>query len=325
MTGTMKAIVMRAPGPPDSLKLEEMPIPEPAPGKVLIRVRARGINRSEMFTRQGHSPGLQYPRVLGIEACGEVVAAPSGEFAPGDVVASIMGGMGRLWDGGYAEYCLVPATQIQKITVKLDWATLGAMPEMLQTAHGSLFRSLQLKAGEVLLVRGGTTSVGLSAAALARNAGAKVISTSRSANRVDLLKANGASETIVDSGSIAAEVRMLYPNGVDKVLELIGTVTLQDSLRCTREGGIVCMTGIVGDSWTLNDLNPMDFIPTGVCLTSYADPNAFMKIPMNELAQQVADKTLNITIGRTLSLEEIPLAHELMESNKAGGKIVVLS
>ena len=85
---------------------------------------------------------MRFPRILGIEAVGEVVEAPSGEFAPGDKVATAMGGMGRAFDGGYAEYTLVPASQVQEIESGLDWATLGALPEMVQTAHGSLHTSL---------------------------------------------------------------------------------------------------------------------------------------------------------------------------------------
>jgi NADPH:quinone reductase-like Zn-dependent oxidoreductase len=118
---------------------------------------------------------------------------------------------------------------------------------MLQTAYGSLFNSLQTKAGETLLIRGGTTSVGLAAAAIAKHHGITVISTSRSAKREKLLKDSGASVVMVDDGAIAEEVKKQTGSGVNKVLELIGTTTLLDSLQCTQPHGIVCMTGIVGN------------------------------------------------------------------------------
>ena len=322
----MKAAVIHEAGGPEVLRIERRPVPTPRPGEVLIRVRAFGLNRSELFTRQGHSPGVEFPRILGIEAVGEVEAAPGGEFPPGDVVATAMGGMGRQFDGGYAEYTCVPAKQVQVVRARLPWETLGALPEMLQTAWGSLFKSLRLERGERLLVRGGTTSIGLAAAAIARNHGALVSSTTRNPARADLLRASGAAEVFVDSGSIAEQVRAAHPDGVDKVLELIGVTTLKDSLRCTRQGGIVCQTGIVGNKWTFHEFNPMEAIPTAVCLTAYAGESSdFLRTPLDDLAAQVAAGTLPIPIGQVFRLDQIVEAHRCMESNTAGGKIVVLT
>jgi NADPH:quinone reductase-like Zn-dependent oxidoreductase len=326
MMTTMKAAVIHEAGGPEVLKIESLPIPTPKSGEVLIRVRAFGLNRSELFTRQGHSPTVKFPRVLGIEAVGVVESAPGGEFRKGDVVATAMGGLGRQFDGGYAEYTCVPTKQVQVIKTELSWETLGAIPEMLQTSWGSLFKSLRLEKGERLLVRGGTTSVGLAAAAIAKNHGAFVASTTRNPDREKLLRASGVDQVFIDTGSIAEQVKEVCPNGVDKVLELVGTTTLKDSLRCAKQRGIVCMTGIVGNKWSFDNFAPMEAIPTAVSLTTYAgESEDFMRTPIESLVEQIAAGTLRVHVGKTFRLDEIVEAHRCMEENKAGGKIVVLT
>ncbi|MDB5155242.1 MAG: NADPH:quinone reductase, partial [Mucilaginibacter sp.] len=270
----MRAAVAERPGDASVIHIIERPIPEVKDGYVLVRVRAFGLNRAEVVTRKGQSPDVHFPRVLGIECVGEVEEDPSGEYKKGQKIAAMMGGMGRDYDGGDAEYTVLP----KKITIPfesdLGWDQLGAIPEMFQTVYGSLQLALEIKEGETLLIRGGTSSVGMLACQFAKYYGLTVISTTRNPDKEERLRDNGASYTFVDDGKLADEVKDLFPDGVDKVLELVGLTTLKDSLQCVKPGGTLCLTGMLSEEWTIRDFSPMGFIPSMVKLTTYiSNPN----------------------------------------------------
>lgn len=320
----MKAYVISEPGGPDKLLLREIPIPRVKPGWTLLRVKAFGLNRSEWFTRNGDSPSVKFPRVLGIECVGEVVESLNSRFSVGQKVAALMGEMGRDFDGSYAEYVLVPDAIILPFESTLDWATLGALPEMLQTTHGSLYQGLEIVPGQTILIRGGTSSIGLCALEMARNKGLSVITTTRSTKKTEMLKSFGATHAFVDNGDLASSVRSLYAGGVDRVLELIGTSTLLDSLQCLRRGGIVCMTGILGGQWELEKFRPMEQIPTAVKLTSYTGE-------VSDISSEDFQKyLLDIESGlmrppeiKQFAFSDLQSAHRMMDQNSANGKIVV--
>ena len=325
MTGTMRAAVLDAPGPPEALRIRDLPIPEPRPGWVLIEVRAFGLNRSELHTRLGLAQGVTFPRVLGIEATGIVAAAPGDEFRVGQQVAAIMGGMGRTYDGGYAQYTSVPAANVIPFHSDLEWATLGAVPEMLQTAYGSLTVGLDAQPGQALLIRGGTSSVGMTAAILAKDRGLTVAATTRRPERAQALEAIGVDHPIVDDGAIASAVRRIFPGGVDAALELVGTPTLPDTLRATKVHGVVCFTGMLSNDWTVRDFYPIDYLPSGVRLTAYGGGSSDLPAEvLQSFLDDVAAGRLAVPIHRTYALDEIATAHADMEAGNATGKLVVL-
>ena len=322
----MKAVVLDAPGPPEALQIRDVPIPAPRPGEVLIKVEAFGLNRSELHTRLGLAAGVTFPRVLGIEATGTVAACPGGEFRVGQQVVTMMGGMGRTFDGGYAEYTCVPARQVVPFTSNLDWARLGAVPEMLQTAYGSLTIGLDAQPGQSILIRGGTSSVGMATAVLAKRLDMIVLSTTRNSGKIEALRKIGADHVLIDDGQIADRVRDILPDGADTALELVGTPTLPDTLAATKVHGVVCFTGMLSNQWTVPDFYPIDYIPRGVRLTAYTGEATDLPAKtLQSFLDAVAAGDAVVPIYRVYHLSQIGQAHAEMEAGSATGKIVVLT
>jgi len=322
----MIAVVLDAPGPVEALKLRQLPVPVPELGWVLIEVKAAGVNRSELHTRLGLAQGVTFPRVPGIEATGVVAACPGGELEVGAQVAAMMGGMGRTFDGGYADYTCVPVRQVVPFTSGLPWAVLGAIPEMLQTAYGSLTVGLDVQEGQSLLVRGGTSSVGMAAAVLAKRRGLTVLSTTRRRGSVDLLRGLGVDHVLVDDGPLADAVREIVPGGVDAALDLVGTPTLLDCLHATRVHGTVCSTGMLSNQWTLPDFYPTGDIPSGVRLTGYTcDATDLPAAVLQEFLDAVTAGKAVAPVGPVLDLSDAQEAHRIMEAGTAGGKIVLVT
>ncbi|WP_042410329.1 alcohol dehydrogenase catalytic domain-containing protein [Streptacidiphilus carbonis] len=324
---TMRAVVVTRPGGLDALQIKDVPVPVRKPGWVRIQVKAFGVNESEVTTRKGESDAeVTYPRVPGIEGVGVVDDADQDSgLRPGQQVATMMGNMGRSYDGAYAQYVTVPAEQVIAFETGLPWDVVGALPEMFQTAYGSLTRGLDLKPGQTLLIRGGTSTVGLSAATIAKDLGATVLSTTRSQDRAGELRAAGVDHPLVDNGTLADQVRELLPDGVDAALELVGCSVLADTLRTVRRHGTVCFTGALAGQWTIPDFTPF-MIPGGVRLTSYDGQAA--DLPADVFAHQlqaIAEGRLKVPAGKIYhGLEQVQDAQADLESGTTPGKHVVV-
>ncbi|MBL7259055.1 alcohol dehydrogenase catalytic domain-containing protein [Paractinoplanes lichenicola] len=321
----MRAIVLSEPGPVENLEFRELPLPVPGPGQVRIRVRAFGINRSELHLRLGYAEGARFPIVPGIEAVGVVDEAPGSDLEPGQQVVAMMGGMGRSFDGGYAEFTVVPREQVIPFRSELPWAMLGSVPETLQTAYGSLTAGLDLRAGQTLLIRGGTSALGYATAALAKSLGATVLATTRQPGRLAELAAHGVDHPILDDGAVAVRVRELVRDGVDAALELVGTPTLPDTLAATRVHGTVCFAGMLSNQWTVPDFYPIAYLPTGVRLTSYSgDAGSLPPAVLQDALDRIAAGTLSLGPVDVRSFEDIRGVHRDVEENRVSGKVVVV-
>ncbi|MET8849055.1 zinc-binding alcohol dehydrogenase family protein [Amycolatopsis sp. NPDC004625] len=320
----MRAVVLREPGPVENLELTELPRPAVKPGWVRIAVKAFGLNRSELHTRLGLAEGVTFPRVPGIEAVGIVDAG--GAFAPGQQVATMMGGMGRTFDGGYAEYTLVPESQVIPFRSDLPWEVLGQVPETLQTAYGSLTTGLDLKEGQTLLIRGGTSALGFATATLAKDLGATVFATTRQPERIEILRGHGVDHPLLDDGTVAGLVRKIAPGGVDAALELVGTPTLPDTLNATRVHGTVCFAGMLSNEWTISNFYPIGYLPDGVRLTAYGGEADDLPAPvLQRYLDRIADGSISLGPAEVYAMDEIRQAHDDLEHNRTAGKLVVLT
>ena len=320
----MKAIVISGCCKAADLHVSDIPVPKARPGWVLVKVHAAGLNHSEALLRmfEADSDYICKPLVPGIECAGEVADASDSTLSEGDRVIALMGGMGRSFNGSYAEYALLPATHVFKVDTSLDWLSLAAVPETYFTAYGSLTECLLLDGRDTLLVRGAASTVGQAAIQLAKAMGATVVAAARRESSFAMLKAIGADHTITDNGDIAA-----FPFGApvprpNKVLELVGPKTLRDSMLTVARPGYVCNTGILGNVFTIDKFDPIKHIPNGVFLTGF-----FSNFPTSEaigrLFSLIERCGIRPLYSRVFPLHETAEAHALLEKGGAGGKIIL--
>ncbi len=237
----MKAIVIDHFGGLDGLVIKELPEPEPSLGIVVTQVKAFGINHAEIHMRRGE--WAEAAQVSGIECVGVVKSCPGGEFPVGCKVAALMGGLGRVINGSYAEYTRALVSGVTPIESNLPWEALAAIPESYATAWTCLFPNLEISRGQTLVLRGATSAFGLAALNMAVEAGVRVIATTRS-ERVNKLEALGAYRVELENPELSTSIQ--ETKHIDAVLDLVGNGTILDSLRILRRGGRACLAGWLG-------------------------------------------------------------------------------
>ena len=316
----MKAVKIYQAGGPEQLIYQDVPTPDIKEGWSLVKIKGFGINHSEIFTREGKSPSVQFPHILGIECVGEVAQSSTPALAVGQKVVSIMGEMGRAFDGSYAEYVLLPNEQIYPVHTDLDWTTLAAIPETYYTAFGSL-QQLRIAPQDRVLVRGAGSGVGIAFAQLLKAQFPHVVlhGSTRNPAKATRLQAVGFDEVITE-----ADGKIQTDQSYDKILELVGPATLRDSFSHINEHGIVCNTGQLGNIWYVNDFDPIIELKNNSYLTAFYSGNV-SQAKLDAVFDYIRQFNVKILIERVFTLEQVPEAHRFLQSADGFGKVVVMN
>ncbi|WP_109083544.1 zinc-binding alcohol dehydrogenase family protein [Aggregatibacter kilianii] len=316
----MKAVKIYQAGGPEQLIYQDVPTPNVKEGWSLVKIKGFGINHSEIFTREGKSPSVQFPRILGIECVGEVAQSSTPALAVGQKVVSIMGEMGRAFDGSYAEYVLLPNEQIYPVHTYLDWTTLAAIPETYYTAFGSL-QQLRIAPQDRVLVRGAGSGVGVAFAQLLKAQFPHIVlhGSTRNPVKATRLQAVGFDEVITE-----ADGKLQTDQRYDKILELVGPATLRDSFSHINEHGIVCNTGQLGNIWYVNDFDPIVELKNNSYLTAFYSGNV-SQAKLDAMFDYIRQFNVKILIERVFTLEQVPEAHRFLQSADGFGKVVVVN
>jgi len=320
----MKAIQISETGGPEVLQLAELPIPQPGPGQVLIRVEAIGVNFIEVYFRKGvYKAAL--PLIPGSEASGTVEELGPGVtgFATGDSVASVS------VLGSYAEYALVPAAQLVKVPTGLTMEQAAAALLQGMTAHYLAYSTYPLKAGDTALVHAGAGGVGLLLTQMAARIGARVLTTVSTSAKAELSREAGASDVILyTEQDFEAEVkRLTNGKGVDVVYDSVGKITFDQSLNCLRPRGLLALFGA-----SSGPVPPFDLIQlsgkgslfiTRPTLWHYIATHAELEWRASEVLSWAAKGELKLRTEYVYPLVEAAQAQTDLESRATTGKILL--
>ena len=313
----MKAVVVYEAGGFDKLVYQDVPKPQIKEGWSLIKVKGFGINRSEIFTRKGYSPTVKFPRILGIECVG--IVEQSEKFKTGTKIVSIMGEMGREFDGSYAEYVLIPNEQVYPIESNLSWEVLAVIPETYYTSYGALI-NLKIVDSDKILVRGASSSTGIAFCNLVKSRfpNVKIYGSTQNISKREILLEIGFDEIFEDKGYVL-QTEMKF----DKILELVGPRSIKDSIKYLNRYGIVCSAGQLGEQWFLEDFDPIMELKNNVYLTTFY--SGIVDFPsLREMFDFVEKYHVEAKPSKVFSLSEIQKAHEYIESKNGFGKVVCL-
>ena len=324
---TMTVIEVPEPGDADAMKAGSRPVPEPAPGEVLIAVEAAGVNRPDVFQRAGsYPPPPGATDLLGLEVAGKIAALGEGvdTLLVGDHVCALTPG------GGYAEYCITPAAHCLPIPAGLDMVQAGSLPETFFTVWHNVFQRGGLQGGETFLVHGGTSGIGVTAIQLAKEFGATVITTAGSADKCTACTELGADLAInyreEDWPAVVKE--FTQKKGVDLILDMVGGDYVQKNLNSLAwDGRLVNIAFLQGSKVEVN--LALFMIKRQTMTASTLRPQSIEA--KAEMARELRDEVWPLIdageiipiVYKTFPLTQAPEAHRLMESSAHIGKIVL--
>jgi NADPH2:quinone reductase len=323
----MQVIDVPQPGGPEALVLAERPVPQPAPGEVLIEVAAAGLNRADILQRRGlypTPPGA--PSYPGLEVAGTIagIGAQATDFKVGDAVCALLQG------GGYAEYCCVNAGQVLPIPGSLDMIEAASLPEAMFTVWSNVFGFGRLQPGESLLVHGGSSGIGVAAIQLAAALGHTVFATAGSADKCRFCESLGARRAIdYKSEDFVAEIaKETGGRGVDVVFDMVGGSYVPRNLQVlATEGRLVIIATQGGVKGEIDVLRIMlqRLVITGSTLRPRSVE--FKRAIRDQLREKVwpliAAGRVRPIVDSVFALAEASMAHARMESGEHMGKIIL--
>jgi putative PIG3 family NAD(P)H quinone oxidoreductase len=310
-------------GPAEALKPLQTPVPVPANGEILIRVRAAGVNRPDIVQRLGFYPAPPgAPETLGLEVAGEVVTA-AGRWKTGDRVCALLGG------GGYAEYAVVDARHALPIPEGMSFEAAAGLPETVFTVYANVFEHGGLKAGETLLLHGATSGIGTTAIQMAKAAGATVIATGRGADKKAQALALGA-DIAVDSSTEDFEAVAKAHGGVDVVLDMVGAAYFEKNLNALKTGGrIVYIASLGGGTIEVPIMKIMmkrATITGSTLRPRSADEKARITAEVERVVWPwVAAGKVKAVVDATFPLAEAAKAHAHLEAGAHVGKVLLIA
>ncbi|MET1061420.1 MAG: NAD(P)H-quinone oxidoreductase [Aeromicrobium sp.] len=321
----MRAVTAPTPGGVEALVVEDRPTPQPAPGEVLIRVTAAGVNRADLLQRQGlYNPPPGSTDILGLECSGDIVSVGEGvtDLQPGAQVCALLTG------GGYAEYVSVPAGQVATVPVGISLTEAGGIMEVACTVWSNVFMMGKLQHGDTLLVHGGASGIGTMAIQLGKAFGARVIVTVGSEEKAAFCRELGADVTINYREQDFAEAMTESGEQADVILDIMGAKYLAANVSVLATAGRLVVIGMQGGTKAELNLGALLTKRAAVMATSLrarpvAEKSAIVSAMVAQVWPLITDGTVRPVIHATYPLEDVRQAHQVLEDSSHSGKVLL--